>query len=412
MKRLSISLLATGCVLACSAQKSRWKDYLYMRPLQGVENTWHSVVLTDSVFDRLQPSLSDIRILRVTGGDTAEVPYMLYEHRPASTLTGRDLKVINRTHGPGVYYYTLDLGEQAPATNLLSLDFGQENFDWRCSVEGSQDLIKWEIISADERILSISNEHTRYTFSRVHFPAVRFRYIRIGIHSGEKPLLRSVSANESVTHAGRPQQWPLKALHRSRNEEEKTSVAEAVLNQRVPLSSVRLHIADSLDYFRKLDISYVYDSVKTAQGVQLLYTEVFHGHVSSLEDNLFSFPGVVSNRLRIRVFDEDNEPLRLDSVQLFGNVHELIIRTPGKGSHFLLYGNEKARSPQYDLVNFKNTVPAQRTVLTLGKEQDRRREPARSKPFMESRWWLWGVMIAIIALIGVFSLRMLRSSKE
>ena len=67
-------------------------------------------------------------------------------------------------------------------------------------------------------------------------------------------------------------------------------------------------------------------------------------------------------KLKITVYNFDNEPLNIDSVLVKGYNHDLTIRFTERGNYFLTYGNTKAKKPNYEIskfvLNFANKGPS------------------------------------------------------
>ena len=98
-------------LLACSTVAfGQMEQYSYQRKLEGITTSWHKLVLPDSVFGKVSPSLADIRIFGITeDGDTTEAPYLL------EIATGRHQQqeavftLLNQSQNDRGYFYTFQL---------------------------------------------------------------------------------------------------------------------------------------------------------------------------------------------------------------------------------------------------------------------------------------------------------------
>lgn len=68
-------LLAAALLAAAGAPAQR--GYQYMRPLENVPAGWNRIVIPGDMFGHLNREMTDIRIWRIEGKDTTEVPYVL-----------------------------------------------------------------------------------------------------------------------------------------------------------------------------------------------------------------------------------------------------------------------------------------------------------------------------------------------
>ena len=109
--------------------------------------------------------------------------------------------------------------------------------------------------------------------------------------------------------------------------------------------------------------------------------------------------------------NHDSTPLNIGDVKVRGYVHSIVVRFTEPAEYYLVYGQESARSPKYDISLFIDKIPEAMTTLQLGEEQMIKKEasPDRS-PLFVNRWWLWAIMALIILMLGWFTLKMIRKT--
>ena len=384
-------------------------SFSYQRPLRGVAEQWHKIELPNEIFGKVSPALSDIRILGITAEqDTVEVPYLLQQVSAKTSTQAVAFTIINTTHRQQSYYYTLALAAPAPI-NRLYLNVAQENFDWRITLEGSQDQQEWFTIVEDYRILSVKNALTDYRFTTVTFPSAQYRYYRLRIDSGEEPSLNAVKVLLQQTTPGKYRDYTIVSSETQENKQTKQTVVDLALEQPVPVSFLKIYVEDTLDYYRSLTVQYVADSFDTPKGWKYRYQTLASGTLSSLEDQTFAFDNTILQKIRVLIDNQDNPPLTLDRPEVKGYVYTLTARFGQPATYFLAYGNSQARKPEYDLVRFADKIPDEIASLKIGAEQ--RQEVALSvAPFSVNQGWLWATLMVVIGLLGWFSLKMMRAS--
>ncbi|MBK7707290.1 MAG: hypothetical protein IPJ30_16465 [Acidobacteria bacterium] len=177
------------------------------------------------------------------------------------------------------------------------------------------------------------------------------------------------------------------------------------LEDRVPLNSLKVHVKDSIDFYRPISIEYVAGKGANSEPV---YKRGAADIFSSFDPEGFRFPVFAADRLRITVSNQDNPPLNFDSFEVSGSPYEIVAQFPEKAQYFLIYSKPDTKQPKYDVANFKDKIPAELTELKLGDEESSGESVQVSKPWMTSPVWLWPVMLAAITLLGFFAYRMLR----
>ncbi|MDQ3394620.1 MAG: DUF3999 family protein [Bacteroidota bacterium] len=385
-------------------------QFKYMRPIEENSQTWHKIVLPDEIFEKSRNDLSDIRILGITNQqDTIEVPYMLnmlqdhIEHKEVG------FKILNQSRKEDQYFFVMEV-KSKEEINTINLKFKEENFDWKISLDGSDDMTEWYNIQSGYRIVSVKNQWTDYSFSTVRFPNSIYRFYRVTILETDKqPELVSASVNLEKIVSGTYKTYPVKKNEKEESKKRKETVLDITLPYAVPVSFLKIHILDSIDYYRNFSVRYVSDSIHSPKGWNYHYETLYSGVLSSLEENEFKFRNATSSMWKVIINNQDNAPLKIEKVEVGGNVHELVGRFGGRADYFLFYGQDNLNRPSYDLEKFKENIPAKVVNLNLGDELSiPQKEIVKAKPLFENQLWLWGIMTVIIVVLGVFSLKMIR----
>ncbi|MFV0376833.1 MAG: DUF3999 family protein [Mangrovibacterium sp.] len=406
-----IKLLSLLLLVSCPFSYAQLGEYTYKRQLNGVSGQWHRLVLPDAVFERLQPELNDLRIFGITpANDTLELPYLLQVTSGHSTSRAVDFNTLNTAHNNKGYYFTFEVAA-TETVNEIRLEFDQKNFDWLVKLEGSPDMNEWFTLLDSYRILSISNDATSFQFTKLVFPAANYHYYRLLVKSKEKPELTAARVEQNAVSAGRLKSYQIKRFGLNENKPAKQTVADIELPLPVPVSRISLGINSPFDYYRPVTLSYLADSVQTQTGWQYSYRELTSGILDSRSKNELGFGSTIVRKLRLTIYNQDNPPLTFDSVGLEGYEHSLVARFNQAATYYLVYGNNDAYAPDYDLERFADSVPEQLTELQAGPEQIIDKAPVRvTEPLFENKLWLWAIICTVIAVLGWFSVKMIRKA--
>ena len=407
---MKIKISASIVLLICSYSYAQLEQHAFKRELQGITNTWHKIVLPEEIFGKVSTGFNDIRILGLTdSNDTIEASYMLQLKKEKVVRTEVDFKLLNTTHNEQGYYFTMEVPTEEPV-NELKLNFRQDNFDWLLSLEGSQNQQEWFSIVNDYRILSIKNPETNYQFTKVTFPNTKYRFFRIHVKSQEKPDLSYAKISLNKVTKGSFNQYTINKIESFEDKGKKLTIVEVSLNAPVPVSSIKIDIKNTFDYYRPVTISYLADSVKTEQGWKYRYQHLTSGTLNSIDKKEFVFESTILQKLKISIQNQDNTPLSINTITVKGYVHELIARFTEPATYFLAYGNKQAAKPNYDMRRFTSKIPNKLLALSLGKEQlVVQNKVFTNEPLFKNKNWLWAVMTLLIVVIGWFSIKMIRT---
>ncbi|RKN00504.1 DUF3999 family protein, partial [Aquimarina sp. BL5] len=295
------------------------------------------------------------------------------------------------------------------AINQIKLFFKEDNFDRLVNLEGSQNLKEWYSIVDSYRILSIRNELTAYTFTSLKLPDSKHQYYRLFVNGTNAPELKNAQITLKETTEGDYKMHTIKSMRTQEKKQNRSTVIDIDLQTAVPVSYIKIEGGNDFDYYRSVRIEYLRDSIKTEKGWRYNYQNLSSGILNSIEENEFRSNSKITNKLRVIINNQDNEPLTIGAIQIKGYTHELITRFTTPATYFLVYGNAKIGKPSYDLQYMSNIVPEKLKTIELGTEK--RIEKKGEKvvaPLFENKIWLWAVMGIIIALLGGFTLMMMK----
>jgi len=399
MKKLN-SLLVAFLLVGFHAVAQQ--QYAYKREIKGVTEQWHSIIFPDEMYEKLNRDFSDIRIFGVTkNNDTIEAPYLL--RLLADNIESKNVTVDlrNQSKTKEAYFYTFE-NKSAVSVNEINLSFKQKNFDWKIGLEGSHNQLEWFSIVENYRISSIKNDLVDFQFTTISFPTSNYRFYRLNIKSAVNPELVNATVSFNQLVAGKYKQYPIISTTINNDKAKKQTIIRVRLLHKVPVSRLKIHVKDTIDYYRPVTIKYVTDSVKTEKGWHKNYSTLTRVTLNSINKNGFTFNNTILDNLVIVIENGDNEPLKIDSVSVSGNLYDFIARFDNKtASYFLYYGNPSARKPNYDIEHFQDKIPAISSEISLGKEIMLKQEMKQENKF-QYQIVLWILIIVIMLTIGWF----------
>lgn len=409
LRKLFVAFL----IFSPSLLMAQMNEYNYYRELGDPSEQWHKIELPPALDQHLSKEMFDLRVFGITtSGDTVEAPYLMEVANKVETRIQVSYNVLNSSYTDDTRFYTLDLGSKQ-AINELELFFGESNFDWDISVEGSDNQQQWFTIIEDYRILSISNHSTSFRYTTVSIPSSNYRYYRLSIPASEDPLFRNAQVSEFNKKEAKFHNFSTKITSNEVDKEMKKTVVKAKTSSPQIINTIQLEVEDSIDFYRQLTIKAITDSVKTEKGWVYQYRTIGGGVLNSFDDQRFEVGHVKAQELVFEIANQDNAPLTISNAMTFGLKRELRVRFDQPATYYLVYGNPNPRVPRYDLQNFKNRIPTSMSALSLGEEMTIAHDPIENpSPLFENKMWLWIVMGVVIVILGWFSISMLKGGES
>ena len=288
-------------------------------------------------------------------------------------------------------------------------------------IEGSHDNATWEPIRQGIGAYSFYYEVTqryfeRYTnevyegyafgsFSReklsVSFPEARFQYVRVRVpHDMDKEpvALKGMEIYRVSRTEAEEERFEAKVLSIQLGEEEKST--DSIVDfgaKNLRLSRIEINTPQT-NFFRRVRVAGSDDRKE--------WTALAEGVIFSIsldqdeeKDTTVKLNKSPYRYLRIRVFNGDNKPLKIDSVTGYG-LKKFLVIMPEKGREYtLLYGNPAAKAVHYDLGRLVSGKAVDVFAKgELGKQsRNEHYEPYKEpEPWTENKQVLWTAMLVII----------------
>jgi len=402
------------CVLALPADlPDRWRSWRYSRAVQvplGEGEAPAEVSLPWGMYQHCQPGCEDVRIVN---SNSEEVPYVSRGRRAPSNLEEHAARVIENSFVAGQYTQVIgDLGDSHANYDRVKVETSRPDFIVWAEVALSDDAKNWRIVEARAPIARFRSRAVDGT-QTIPFRGLSSRYIRVRIaeQSAQFPVSGIGVLNEEEYQG--PQARDVATAFA---EEESKDPTESIW--RTTLASPNqaiseLQIAtDTAEFYRAVRISGSSDGQEwRCWGSGVVYR--YHQRGTSRELLRLEFPETTGNKfLRVEVINGDDQPLANLHLALSAVPRTLAFKPAAGQQYRLVYGNEKAATPQYDLSHYFDSGPSKPVyrVLALGPEQETAnyRDP---RPFTERHpELLWSALGTAILLIGLTAIKALRSA--
>lgn len=387
----------------------------YKRKINAKQNSWNYFRIPDNLYEKAEPGLADLRIYRILQKDSLEVPYLISGFWGTEVQMDEYFEILNKTKTEKGYYFTLQREDNQSEISEIKLSFDNKNFDWRIDLEGSNDQKEWFGILENYRVLSIKNSKTDFSFENLIFEKTRYKYYRILVKTNEKPLLSEAAfQNDDVLKYQKFNVHKIQNFKVKNDKKSKTSTAVFSLKNSLPIYSFRIKVENKNDFYRPISI-YAIDTIATEKGKLAEYSGIVDGTLSSLKGaDLKSYKDVLAKQMMIVIDNGDNLPLKISEIEVKTYENGIVFKAEKSGDYILTYGNQQfIDRPNYDIETFEEKISREKKdTVSLSNEMIVKQADNRSKPLMESDYWLSGIMIVLILFLGYFSYKMIAKKSE
>ena len=417
----SVALLLSLLAISPVAADFTLRDWAYAKPitlpLALGEEELVELVPDQGVFAQAAEGLADLRIIEEAS--QREVPYNQAIDRAQETRTTHRVSIQDLGHLSGQYTsFVADLGREGLLHNEVEILTSSENFQREVVVEGSNDLITWAVLQEEQRIFSAVFGERKFTdrHTRVQYPESTVRYLRVKIlRPDEEPLdIRGAGVFFVKKTPAVEVARPVTLLTREEDPEKRVSRLLLDLGSKGMPSDRLIIVTPQVNFYREMTLEGSNDrkewTVVSRSGVVYSFkTPKFTGEQLSVP-----YPETTSRYLRLTIHNEDNPPLTIDEVRLFGALRRLIFSARPGEAYTLYYGNPQATFPSYDLERVLPYLATQDLPqASLGVQTQNLLFVPKATPFTERFPWLLPVVVTVAAvIIGLFLLLVLLKARK
>ncbi len=396
-------------VLISSFAFSQMQDFKFKREIKGIDNQWHTISLPNEIYGRTNLDFSDVRVFGINAKkDTIEAAFVWKGHDLSWANDVLPFKIINESSNKAGKFYTFELAKNTNI-NEINLDFNNENFNWKVDLEASNDQNQWFSVASDYRIVSIKNNATNFSFTKLLFPESNYKFYRILVKTTEKVDLKSAEIKYIKNNNVELRNYKTTKQNIFQNKKTKQTIVEVELEMPVFENEAEIIVKNNFDFYRPISVEYLSDSIKTENSYQYNYKEIGRGTLNSLGKNDFPLEKIIAKKFRITIENGNNPILNIQEIKFKGEENIMTVRFLEPADYYLVYGNKNAEQTNFDLTHFIEKIPANLSEISLGAEQIIPQKPEKvTKPLFENKMWLWLIMGIIILLLGFFTLKMMK----
>jgi len=417
MNRLLFRLVLMAGVAAWLASAAdlpdRWRAWRYSRlitPLASSPDSSPRPAEITLPWDVLAHSSAGCGDLRITDAQGQEVPYQMKIEQATSHSSSHEVRIVESSFTAGKYTQVVgDLGAAAPFYDRVRLETPRSDFIVWAEVALSDDLKTWRIVEPRAPIARFRTRSVDGT-QTIPFRGLNSRYIRVRIFEAEEVFgVTGLTVLREETHPATLAELPAGFQLASSDDTTETAWTADLASSRIPVSQLRFS-TETPEFYRAVRIRGSEDGkIWNYRGSGVIYR---YKQGNTIRESLsVDFPEWPANRLlRADLINGNDQPLRNAKLALFAAPRRLVFRVQSEGGYRLLYGNERAGSPEYDLAHYLEAGSAKPVYaeLSLGAEEATANY-RDSRPFSERHpsvlWISLGIAVVLIGLTALKTLR-------
>jgi hypothetical protein len=393
--------------------QSQLKSYSFYRGLKPVEKAgFYEIKIGSSIIDRD----GFYRVYQIGTNDTVEVAHVKEDQVFYSYDSHyfKQVKIIDESFEKDKCSFATLVLDTDMIYNSAYLNLTGNDFFKDVSVEGSDNNKSWKTITEKEKLFNYNKGTDEHYFrNKIEFKDITFKYLRLKFDDSRSLKVRLEAAFIPIDKQYNVTTGELVPCTIVRTEDPKTkkSIIECALSRKYLVTILNFKVVHTSPHFKRnytihlLDNSHKKDNwVYYGEG-----TLLSEGDNSIVINNYSSDGTFKTDKIRLIVDNLDDVPLKEVGVEVYTHEQKIKLKLEPAKKYVLAYGKENDSSPQYDIENFKNAIPAILPLVELGTEVVIPHTPeVKPEPLVSNTKWIWVALVGCIVLIALFTAKLLK----
>lgn len=408
--RKAVTVLLTIFALSSNGQGYQWEAKLEQKP---ANNGFYSVALAPSVTCLLESGYSNLRLIDKNG---KEVPYLIkHEVALKEKEFFKPYSLNKKEIRPGCCTELVLQNPEKKKINNLTLVIKNAEVFKEARLSGSDDMSTWYSVKDKFYLTSISAGKETSELSFVNFPLSDYRYFKIEINDSATAPINILAAGYYDLKAQRGKYREIANINFTvKDSSDKRSYIHIDLKNEHYVDNMVFNVEGSRFFKRSCVLSVKQIQQLKRNKTKELFIPIQTFDLSSGRSNTVNLNSLKTKDLYLTIENEDNQPLKIHSIQAFQLASYLVADLKKNEEYKLKVGPADMPAPSYDVKYFADSIPSNLAMIdsehpTLVQQ---RTAAADSGSFFTSRIFIWVSIILVILLLGYMSIAMVKDMKK
>lgn len=371
------------------------------------ENSFYKVILKPDLVSKIKPDCSDLRIY---DSENIEIPYILKVEVPFSNnVLFKEYEIISKTYDEhrGITRIIVRNAKKFKINNFCITLKNSEVYKY-LTLNGSGNNKDWYIIKNDYYFTSIRNSDETSEVRILDFPLSDYEYFEISIYDCfNAPLnILNVGYYDLETEKGQYLKTENPIISQKDSSEVKESYIKLHFSENQYIDKINIKISSKNYFYRNARLYKVSLNAKQMETLDFI-TNIA---LCSCSYNTFYFNNESASDFLLVIQNNDNQPLKIDSVNCFQLIHSILTPLENGKSYTLKFGDKNLKTPVYDLKYFQDSI-SNNIPLILTTDITKIEKSEKEVAFYFKPIFLWISIGIVMLILGFFSFKMLREMK-
>lgn len=378
------------------------------------QSGYHRIELSPDVVGNLQDGLGDVRLY---DRQKREIPYILTRQTGAEATAFIPFDVIQKTNVPNVGTTVIVKRPTRQPITAIGVEIQNTNVLKKATLSGSNDANNWYALD-DAISLGMNNNSTTTTsLQTLTFPLSDYAYFRLIVTDSTSAPLNILRVGNYGQTSASARYTPITGLQFTQHDSI-DHYTYLMLNRSSParINRLTVHISGPAQFRRQVVVGHnVTETIPRKRHrrsvIRQSFDPLFTFALSSAGDTTIPLPGLLTDKLCLRIANNDDPPLKVSAIDAAQVTTYLTANLLADSTYHIQFGSSHTAGPVYDLAYFKNQLSGTLPVLSVGAVTGIRESSVSNVPEV-SKYTVWGATLIVLLLLGAMTYRLLNEPKN
>lgn len=373
------------------------------------EDGFYRVFISPDVAVHLTTTFSNIRIYDNEGN---EIPYLQQNEGPDSNSQEfREYTILEKKLDRGCCTSLILHNPDQNLVNSINLVVKNADVTKEAVLLGSDDQLHWFALKQRFILHPTTNSSGTSEIKIVDFPLSNYSYYSLQINDSTSAPLNILGAGyfENVIRPGKYTEVPLRNVTSTDSLKQKETYVHFQFDTLRLIDLLKFSMKGSAYFLRRASLFVRKERALKTGALEGYYDQIREIELSSARPAVIELPGIKANDLLLVIENEDNPPLEIDYGKVYQLNRYLVSFLKKEKQYAIKIGDEKLNAPVYDLPFFKDRIPANPPIVTIGEFTVlEKRKSVPNFTFFTTKAFIWAAIVFVIVILGLMSVRLLK----
>lgn len=406
--RVALLLISTLACTSVFGQTFRGEASLPKVEADG----FYRISISPELSTHLNAEFTNIRIYDQLN---KEVPYLFQQDDPVKyTEVFKEYKIVEKKQEKNCCTSLVLQNANETPINNISLSIKNAEVTKIATLLGSDDKENWFALKERFTISSINSQERTSEIKIVDFPLSNYSYYLIQLEDSSSAPLNILKAGYYEVNAedGTYTSIPSFKTTKSDDLQSKQSFVRIIFDTTQVVDKISIGMSGAPYFLRRASLSIKKERLNKKKEKEFYYELLNYFELSSKQGTILELPGIQGEDFLITIENDDNPPLEVAAVKTY-QLNRYLTTWLTKGqSYSVKLGEMEQQAPVYDISYFKDSIPNQPQILSLGPISFLKKDLQETPTYFTSRSIIWVAIVIVVVVLGFMTMRMVNETEK